>query len=74
MPATIEVPVSWVESIGDFRFPPQTDRQLRSLMDQNAEGLLQPAEKEQLAALATLSEEISLLRAQALHLLQRQPT
>lgn len=42
-------------------------------MDRNTEGLLQPAEKEELSALAALSEEISLLRAQALQLLGRHP-
>jgi hypothetical protein len=42
-------------------------------MDRNNEGLLQPSEKDELAALAALSEEISLLRAEALHLLGRHP-
>ena len=69
MSATIPAPASWVESIGRFRFPEQTDRHLQSLMDRNNEGLLQPGEKEELAALAALSEDISLLRAQALQLL-----
>jgi hypothetical protein len=73
MSATIEAPASLIESIGDFRLPPQTDRQLQNLMDRNTEGLLQPVEKEELAALAALSEEISLLRAQALQLLGRLP-
>lgn len=73
MPATIAAPASWVQSVGDFRLPPQTDRHLQDLMDRNNEGLLQPAEKEELAALASLSEEISLLRAQALQLLGQHP-
>jgi hypothetical protein len=73
MSATIEAPASLIESIGDFRLPPQTDRQLQNLMDRNTEGLLQPVEKEELAALAALTEEISLLRAQALQLLGRLP-
>ncbi len=73
MPATIEAPAAWIESIGDFRLPPETDRQLQSLMDRNNEGLLRPGEKEELAALAALSEEISLLRAQALQLLGKKP-
>ena len=73
MPATIPEPASWIESISDIRFPEQTDRHLQSLMDRNTEGLLQPAEKEELAALAALSEEMSLLRAQALQLLGRHP-
>ncbi len=73
MPATIEAPTSWIESISGFRLPPETDRHLQSLMDRNTEGLLQPAEKDELSALAALSEEISLLRAQALQLLGRRP-
>lgn len=73
MIATVQAPSAWVESIGDFRLPPQTDRHLQSLMDRNTEGLLQPVEQEELAALAALSEEISLLRAQALQLLGRSP-
>lgn len=73
MTATIPVPASWVESIGAFRLPVQTDLHLQSLMERNNDGLLQPSEKDELAALAALSEEISLLRAEALHLLGRQP-
>ena len=73
MPATIAAPASWIESISNFRLPAQTDRQLQSLMDRNTNGILQPPEKEELAALAALSEEISLLRAQALQLLGRRP-
>ena len=73
MTTTIPVPASWIESIGDFRLPAQTDRHLQTLMDRNNEGLLQPSEKDELAALAALSEEISLLRAEALHLLGKRP-
>jgi hypothetical protein len=73
MTATITVPAGWIESISDLRLPPQTDRHLQTLMDRNNEGLLQPAEKDELAALAALSEEISLLRADALHLLGKRP-
>ena len=73
MTATIPVPASWIQSIGDFRLPPQTDCHLQSLMDRNNEGLLQPSEKDELEALAALSEEISLLRAEALHLLGKRP-
>jgi len=71
MPETIPAPASWIESIGKFRFPAEADRHLQNLMDRNNDGLLQPAEKEELAALAALSEDISLLRAQALQLLGR---
>lgn len=74
MTATITAPASWIESISDFQFPAETDRHLQKLMDRNNEGLLQPSEKEELAALAALSEGISLLRAQALQLLGKRPS
>ncbi len=73
MTATIAAPTSWIEEIGNFRLPDETDRRLQSLMERNNEGILQPSEKEDLAALAALSEEISLLRAQALQLLGKKP-
>ena len=73
MTATTQAPTAWIETLGEFRLPTQTDRHLQRLMDRNTEGLLQPAEKEELAALAALSEEVSLIRAQALRLLGRSP-
>jgi hypothetical protein len=38
-------------------------------MDRNNEGLLGPGEREELEALAELSEELSLMRAKALQIL-----
>lgn len=73
MPATIPAPETWIRSIGDLRLPPETDRHLQDLMDRNNDGLLQPSQKQELAALAAWSEEISLLRAEALQLLGRRP-
>lgn len=73
MTATIAAPASLIEFIGGLRLPEQTDRRLQNLMDRNNEGILQPSEKEDLAALAALSEEISILRAQALQLLGKSP-
>lgn len=73
MPATIPAPETWIRSIGDLHLPPETDRLLQDLMDRNNDGLLQPAQKQELAALAAWSEEISLLRAEALQLLGCQP-
>lgn len=74
MTATITAPASWIEYISDFHFPEETDRHLQKLMDRNNEGLLLPSEKEELSALAALSEDISLLRAQALQLLGKRPS
>jgi len=42
-------------------------------MDRNGEGLLQEFEKEELEALVELSEQLSLVRGEALQILGRQP-
>jgi len=42
-------------------------------MDRNNEGLLQESEREQLEALVELSEQMSLVRGEALQILGRQP-
>lgn len=74
MSAVIEAPQTLIESVAAMRFPAKTDAILRSLMDRNTNGQLTPGEREQLEALAELSEEIALVRAQALRLLGRAPT
>ena len=73
MIATIPAPETWIRSIGDLRLPPETDSHLQKLMERNNDGLLQPSEKEELSALAAWSEEVSLLRAEALQLLGESP-
>jgi hypothetical protein len=42
-------------------------------MDRNNEGVLTPAERSDLEALVALSESLSIVRAEALMLLGRQP-
>jgi hypothetical protein len=42
-------------------------------MDRNSEGQLQESEKEELEALAELSEQMSLIRAEAMQILGKQP-
>lgn len=42
-------------------------------MDRNTEGLLQESEREELEALVELSERLSLVRAEALQILGKQP-
>ena len=69
MSSVIAAPVDWVESVGNLRLPPKADRRLQDLMDRNNEGLLTASEGEELAALAELSEQLSLVRAEALHVL-----
>lgn len=73
MNATINAPLEWVESITMLRLPEHADMRLRELMDRNNEGQLTEQERSDLAALAELSEQLSLVRAEALHLLQRNP-
>jgi hypothetical protein len=73
MAATIDAPQQWVENIAMLRLPEHADRRLQELMDRNNEGQLTEQELADLAALAELSEQLSLVRAEALHLLGRKP-
>lgn len=73
MPETIAAPEPWVASIGALTLPKRADRRLGELMDRNHEGVLTAGEREELESLVEWSEEISLLRAEALQLLGRQP-
>lgn len=73
MGRTIDVPLRWVEDVATLRLPEKADLHLQQLMDRNNQGLLTDQERTGLAALAELSERLSLLRAEALHLLGRKP-
>ena len=73
MNSVIAAPVDWIESVGDLRLPAKTDHRLQDLMDRNTEGLLNPVEREELEALAELSERLSLVRAEAWQILGKQP-
>jgi len=70
---TIDAPLQWVETVASLKLPDQADRQLQYLMDRNNEGKLTEQERADLAALVELSERLSLVRAEALHLLGRKP-
>lgn len=74
MALTIDAPLQWVESITMLRLPEHADQRLQELMDRNNEGQLTESEKADLEALAELSEQLSLVRAEALHLLGREPS
>ena len=74
MGATVAAPVEWVESVSDLRLPPRANARLQQLMDRNTEGLLTDAERAEFEALVELSEQLSLVRAQALYLLGRTPS
>ena len=73
MSSTINAPLEWVETVGALCLPPQADQRLQRLMDRNNEGLLTESERADLDSLVELSERISLVRAEALHLLGRTP-
>jgi hypothetical protein len=65
--------MDWIESVGRLRLPAKADRRLQELMDRNNEGQLTPAERTEMEALIEVSETMSLVRAEALHLLGRTP-
>lgn len=71
--SVISAPQDWVESVSTLRLPEKTDRRLQELMDRNSEGRLTEDERAELEALVEISEELSLVRAEALHLLGRDP-
>jgi hypothetical protein len=71
--STIDAPLEWVETVGNLRLPAKAEQRLQELMDRNNEGLLTEAERADLESLVELSERISLVRAEALHLLGLKP-
>lgn len=73
MSSVISAPVEWVESVGSLKLPPRVDRRLQELMDRNNEGQLNLAEHAELETLVELSESLSLVRAEAIHLLGQKP-
>ena len=73
MNSTIAAPVDWVEAVGNLQFPSKADHRLQELMDRNNEGLLKEFERDELEALVELSEQLSLIRGEALQILGRQP-
>lgn len=73
MNATIAAPVDWVEAVGKLHLPSKADHRLQELMDRNNEGELRESEREELEALVELSEQLALVRGEALQILGRQP-
>lgn len=73
MSGEVPAPRALLESVADMRFPAKTDARLTWLMDRNTEGQLTPDERDELESLVELSQTISLVRAQAMHVLERQP-
>lgn len=73
MDVTVDAPLAWVECITMLPLPEHADKRLQGLMDRNNEGQLTDQERADLAALAELREQLSLVRAESLHLLRRKP-
>jgi hypothetical protein len=73
MSATISAPRKWVKSVSALRLPRRADQRLQALMDRNTEGELSQSERAELESLVELSERLSLIRAEALHLLGQTP-
>lgn len=69
----IEAPLDLIESLAEWRFPPNADARLQLLMDRNTEGELTASERAELEDLVSLSESVGVFRARALHLLGRRP-
>ena len=70
---TVPAPVGWVRSVSELRLPDRTDRRLTELMDRNTEGVLTPAERDELTSLVEMSETLALVRADAFGLLGSAP-
>ena len=66
-------PVPTVDAGGGFKFPARADARVQELMSLNNDGRLSEAEREELEAWVELSERFSLLRVEALQLLERRP-
>jgi hypothetical protein len=71
MSAVVEAPREMMEAVAALHLPPRADTRLRVLMDRNTNGKLTQEERDELESLVELSETISLVRADALHLLGR---
>ncbi len=69
MTTLVEVPRRWVESVSKFRFSERPNQLLQNLMDRNNDGLLNEDERSTLVCLVELSEELSLISAEATRLL-----
>lgn len=71
--SVIPAPLDWVESVSGLKLPSKADRRLQELMNHNTEGSLTEDERGELESLVEISERLSLVRAEAFHLLGRKP-
>lgn len=66
-------PQKLAEAAAALRLTPKADQRLQELMNRNTNGRLTESEREELDVLAEMSENISLVRAEALLFLGRKP-
>ena len=71
--SAMQDPIELAEAAAALRLTPKADQRLQELMNRNTNGLLTNTEREELEALAEMSETISLLRAKAFVFLGRKP-
>jgi hypothetical protein len=69
----VPTPKDFLEYLADMKFSPDANARIQDLMDRNNDGLLSSQEREVLATLASLSQDMSIVRARALMLLGRKP-
>lgn len=69
----ISAPAEWIESVSRLKLPTRADQRLQELMARNNEGMLTENERAEMEWLVEMSETVSLIRAEALHLLKRKP-
>lgn len=67
-------PLELAEAAAALRFTPKADQRLQELMNRNTNGQLTDTEREELEALAELSENIAFVRVKALLFLGRKPS
>lgn len=61
------------ENVAAMRFPPRANQRLQWLMDRNNDGFLTETELQELETLVELSEQMAIVRSEALQLLGRAP-
>jgi hypothetical protein len=69
VPASVE----WIKTVGELKLPVKADQRLQKLMDRNNEGQLTEVERLDLEYLVELSEQLSLVCAEALNFLGQMP-
>ena len=69
----MQTPQRLAENVAAMRFPPRAGQRLQWLMDRNTEGLLTETERQELETLVELSEQMAIVRSEALQFLGRAP-